>query len=309
MAAHQINAGQLEFEPPTSTITMMRCHWLLVLCTGTFGSADARGIQHPLSFLSKAARSGERLPQDPYGPERVDTPEIVHDAAPKSPSPAPDWNYNNDKQKVEYVAGELADGWASAFGKGSVGGMPSKFDGSTCKQVCAACTIAAVHHPGCKCTAKCLKGADATQCDAKIDGWANEQQTISGEAWEARCNAGKVDCSKCIDEQVKYELGNCTKELVPGLCQSRLLSEYGGLGSTKRYCSKEGNLKCEQFDHTPPENGWTCYATEGKCTENLKDPLSPAFTPEDARAYEDNYMTVARETPCIFCKLTGIGGA
>jgi hypothetical protein len=234
----------------------------------------------------------------PSKPEPI-MPALSHDHVPKSPPHRLEISDNDGGELVDYAAAEAADNVNSKY---VVSGMPMDFLGASCKHVCTQCVIAATEYPECGCRASCITGPDDSQCGGKSYGWSRFDVTTPKTRWKAKCNAGKVDCTTCMDEEVKKRMEKCKKAQVPAICEHELKMGLGkGEGHTPiRYCTQdnsqgEGLATCDTFLYEPKENGWICFEKKWDC-ENSKTDIREALT-----ASEKNYLPL--ETPCVWCSI------
>lgn len=226
-------------------------------------------------------------------------PALSHDHVPKSPPHRLEISDGDAGEVIDYHAGEIADNTNSKL---VVAGMPMDFLGTTCKHVCTMCVIAATQYPECGCRASCVSGPDDSQCNGKSYGWSKYDVTTPKTRWKAKCNAGKVDCMTCMDEEVKKKMDKCKKDPIPAICEHELkMGLSKGSGHTPiKYCTQDnsqgdGLATCDEFLYEPKENGWTCFEKKSEC-ENSKTDLREALT-----AHENNLPPL--DTPCIWCSI------
>jgi len=265
----------------------------ITLCNLLVGLADNQKHNRYQNLLSV----GEK-------PEQSNTPEMKYDALPKSPPHERDITPGDLHESIDYAAQKTADWTVKNFG-GMPEGDPGKFYGGSCKEVCAACFIAAdPEYPSCNCRASCEMGPDSTTCPKKLRGWLNKNPTAPESRWKAVCNAGQRDCNSCVDAEAKAEIEHCRKERIPALCFHRLKMRYGSSKATTRFCTRSDINICEKFFYAPKENGWTCYDDEATCNGSLR--------PASAQELQDEALREARErddknkplpTPCIWCSI------
>lgn len=235
-------------------------------------------------------------------PSQVDTPVMTWDAPPKSPPHRPEISSNDPHEVVDYAAMKAASRWKAQFG-GLPEGSPGDFHGSTCKEVCTACYIAAVDYPSCKCKASCVMGSDPTICPKKFHGWLGKRVTTPDSQWKAVCNAGTSACNSCVDGAVHEEIDQCRKERVPALCFHRLKMRYATSEASTKYCTHGGLADCDRFLYAAPEQeGWTCFDDYAQCKgskvgKSVADEQEEALN--EARQIDNSHYS--RETPCVWC--------
>eukprot|EP00746_Dinoflagellata_sp_MGD_P167463 gnl/MRDRNA2_/MRDRNA2_98098_c0_seq1.p1 gnl/MRDRNA2_/MRDRNA2_98098_c0~~gnl/MRDRNA2_/MRDRNA2_98098_c0_seq1.p1 ORF type:complete len:296 (+),score=55.81 gnl/MRDRNA2_/MRDRNA2_98098_c0_seq1:66-890(+) len=237
-------------------------------------------------------------------PDQVNAPEMQHDALPKSPPHLRDITPGDGHEYIDYAAQKVADKYLEQVGAVKEG-TPGDFYGSNCKEVCAACTIAAdPEFPSCRCKASCQLGPDPTICPKKMHGWLNNKPTTPGSKWKAVCNAGHTDCDKCLDANAKAEIEKCKKDRIPAICFAKLKAQYGTAEATTRYCTRDEFAGCERFYYAPKEDGWICFDDQAKC-EGSKIGKSAQDEQEEAlhEAREMDSKVPPRDTRCVWCNI------
>lgn len=254
----------------------------------------------PMPAIHRAEQTLGNVVEDARkGPERVDTNQLVADAAPKSPPSAAKVSPNDAKDHVDHFAGQLANNFNS---DAVAAGVPREFRGGSCKDVCMQCLVAAAEYPSCVCTATCVTGSDDTMCKGKKYGWSRNPSSTPSAIWQSGCNTGGTDCNTCAGDEVKQKIDKCAKESVPALCYHELSMEYSEHKTPTNYCTRgikdekgtpRGMSECETFIvDAPSDNGWFCYESVEACEEHVKT-LRQSIT-----EYENNIPTL--DTPSIW---------
>jgi len=280
---------------PTQSRTLLERNRLLALQElETSGAQEPEGPSAERAVAEGVYEVKRLLANDPVA---VNIPVHSHDHVPKSPKHRNEISDNDLGEVIDQEAAELSD---SVNSKYVAAGMPMDFIGNTCKQVCTMCVIAAEDYPECGCKATCVAGSDDTQCGGKNYGWSSYKVTTPKTSWKAKCNAGGVDCSTCMDQGVIDRIHKCKKELIPAVCEHELKMELAKPDTPIKYCTQDntegqGLATCDEFLYEPKENGWTCFVKKSEC-ENSKTDIREALT-----AHEDNVPILA--TPCIWCNI------
>lgn len=186
------------------------------------------------------------------------------DFVPESPPHAPEVSPSDQGEKIDQYAAEY-----SSLVKQVPDGMPVAFPGPSCEAACASCTIASFHTPFvCSCMATCIAGSNAEVCQHDVVGWSNEAASLPPQEWEVRCNNGRTNCTECMSQRLVADIHECQGNQI---CLHHVVQNTANPARKVRYCRNPAlHLSdCEEFSHTPEENGWICHANLEKCRMKL----------------------------------------
>jgi len=211
---------------------------------------------------------GDMVPDAP--PPKPIGQEYNHQFAPVSVPAAPDISPTDPSEYLAGWRGAVAnalDPMSAEDGK--------KFDGSTCKSVCSACTIFAEQQSGlCSCYATCTMGECGKGSGVMPHiGWSNNAVTTPKTQWHAKCNRGKKNCvAECMDDSFKKEIQTCKNSKgSPIECFKKLslrnLPQPLDAREQVHYCTRKGMKTCDTFRTVPNAGGWACFQWADKCKE------------------------------------------
>jgi len=209
-------------------------------------------------------------PPDPKGQQY----ELTY--APQSPQAAKDLSPTDPSEYLSDMQGQVADmidTVSTSEGR--------RFEGSTCKGVCSACSIYASQQDGgmCFCYATCKMGECGNGALPHI-GWSNNEVTSPRTLWQATCNVGEKNCeSQCMEDELKKQIKKCEdSQGNPTECYRKLVQRNQPLPHDARkqvhFCAMKGMLSPEKLRTVPADKRWMCFSSKDKADAAIRAGIS-----------------------------------
>jgi len=223
-------------------------------------------IKNPVDGVPVGDVVPNAKPPDPKGQQydltyAPQSPKAAKDLSPTDPSELfSDW---------QGQAADMIDSVSTSEGR--------RFEGSTCKGVCSACSIYASQQDGgmCFCYATCKMGECGNGALPHI-GWSNNEVSSPRTLWHATCNVGEKNCeSQCMEDELKKQIKKCEDDQGnPTECYRKLSQRNQPLPHDARlqvhYCARKGMTSCDTFRTVPTDAGWMCFSFKDKCEGKVR---------------------------------------
>lgn len=222
-------------------------------------------------------------------------PQFNHTRTVHNPDKEPELSATDQTEKAKHAATGMADAI------NPYDGMPDAFPGSNCEDVCAACEITKVQlKAGCQCSAKCIVGSIGGKCGADRSGWSDNRHTEPYAEWTGTCsnqNKFEFECSSCLSQDFKYEMGNCTNAgSDEAMCLHKLQQELAMNTGGRTFCFYKDLPSCQEFPKIPKpddkdDTKWYCFENMRSCQiERAKMSLG-----EDERVWDYQTKSVWKQ--------------